>query len=389
MTTTHADWRAIRAEFPVLARVTYLDTARAAPTPRRAADQAQRFYAEMLEEGDLPRDRWRTQVEQVRTRVANWIGGRPHEITFAASVADARLRLALNAADPVDASPFLGAVALDVSNERFDALVSSGCNWLMAGHGIAVAWSRSRGSVGVGDTNEPDVFPGIFALGASLELLEEIGAAATEARLRELTAYLHRAAAAAGLGVRTPGLPRDGVATTTLALPDAPRAAAQLAAAGIVVSEASDGLRVSVHVFNNEADLDRLVGALETIRRGEPLPVVRDTPALLVCVDLNGVLDTYDGWRGAEHWDPPAAGARAFLEALGDRGCQVVVFTTRHYRGVWRWLDEHGLAHLVHDVTDRKPAADVFVDDRAVCFRGDFQAALEQIAGFKAHWERK
>jgi hypothetical protein len=31
----------------------------------------------------------------------------------------------------------------------------------------------------------------------------------------------------------------------------------------------------------------------------------------------------------------------------------------------------------------------VFVDDRAVCFRGDYAAALQQIAGFKAHWERR
>ncbi|MGE3957175.1 MAG: hypothetical protein AB7H96_10695 [Vicinamibacterales bacterium] len=107
----------------------------------------------------------------------------------------------------------------------------------------------------------------------------------------------------------------------------------------------------------------------------------------IICVDLNGVLDGYTGWRGAAHYDAPRAGARAFLEALGARGYEVVVFTTRHPDGVWRWLREHELDSLVREVTDRKPPAHVFVDDRAICFRGDFAATLHAIDGFSAHWE--
>jgi len=41
----------------------------------------------------------------------------------------------------------------------------------------------------------------------------------------------------------------------------------------------------------------------------------------------------------------------------------------------------------VSEVTDRKPPAHVFIDDRAICFHGDFEAALRQVTGFKAHWE--
>lgn len=107
----------------------------------------------------------------------------------------------------------------------------------------------------------------------------------------------------------------------------------------------------------------------------------------IVCVDLNGVLDAYTGWRGADHFDPPRQGAREFLAALRDRGLRVVIFTTRHPDGVWAWLRQHALEPLVDEVTDRKPAAHVFVDDRAVCFRGDFSATLEEIDAFTAHWE--
>jgi hypothetical protein len=108
---------------------------------------------------------------------------------------------------------------------------------------------------------------------------------------------------------------------------------------------------------------------------------------MIVCVDLNGVLDSYTGWRGPSHFDPPRPGARAFLESLRDRGFEIVVFTTRYADGVWAWLREHGLADLVADVTDRKPAAHVFIDDRAVCFRGNFEDTLRQVDAFTAHWE--
>lgn len=107
----------------------------------------------------------------------------------------------------------------------------------------------------------------------------------------------------------------------------------------------------------------------------------------LACVDLNGVLDAYSGWQHPDHWDPPRAGARAFLEGLRARGFDVVIFTTRHPVGVRRWLREHGLYDLVGAVTRRKPPAHVFIDDRAICFRGDFDEALRQVEGFKAHWE--
>jgi hypothetical protein len=109
--------------------------------------------------------------------------------------------------------------------------------------------------------------------------------------------------------------------------------------------------------------------------------------APIACVDLNGVLDAYTGWRGPEHFDPPREGARAFLEALRLRGYRVVIFTTRYDRDVWAWAAAHGLTDLIDEVTDRKPAAHVFVDDRAVCFRGDFAATLREIDAFAAHWE--
>jgi hypothetical protein len=108
---------------------------------------------------------------------------------------------------------------------------------------------------------------------------------------------------------------------------------------------------------------------------------------LVVCVDLNGVLDSYTGWKHEKHWDPPRPGAGDFLRELNERGFRVVLFTTRWADDARAWLAEHGLDGWVSEVTDRKPAAHVFVDDRAVCFRGDFAETLAQVQGFRAHWE--
>jgi hypothetical protein len=116
---------------------------------------------------------------------------------------------------------------------------------------------------------------------------------------------------------------------------------------------------------------------------------LREPERPLVCVDLNGVLDSYTGWKAPDHWDAPRPGARPFLEALVSHGFDVVVFTTRHRVGVRRWLREHGLLDLVAAITDRKPPAHVFVDDRAVCFRGDFDRTLQAVLGFSAHWETR
>lgn len=41
------------------------------------------------------------------------------------------------------------------------------------------------------------------------------------------------------------------------------------------------------------------------------------------------------------------------------------------------------------DVTNVKPPALCYVDDRGVSFKGDFKDTLLAIADFKAYWEEK
>jgi ribonucleotide monophosphatase NagD (HAD superfamily) len=106
-----------------------------------------------------------------------------------------------------------------------------------------------------------------------------------------------------------------------------------------------------------------------------------------VCVDLDGVLNLYDGFRGVEHFAEPRLGAAEFLDAIRVRGYKIAVLTTRKRTDVIDWLARVGLLDKIDTVTNEKVPALVYIDDRALCFRGDFDDALEQLKSFKAHWE--
>ncbi len=109
--------------------------------------------------------------------------------------------------------------------------------------------------------------------------------------------------------------------------------------------------------------------------------------APVVCVDLDGVLNTFDQWQGSEYFHPARPGAAEFLGRLNDAGFRVVIFTVRYHAWVEKWLQENGLAQLVSSVTDRKPPAHAYVDDRAICFRGDFEETFQEIVSFRPFWE--
>lgn len=107
----------------------------------------------------------------------------------------------------------------------------------------------------------------------------------------------------------------------------------------------------------------------------------------IICVDLDGVLNLFDGWKSPEFFHPPRPGTPEFLKQLNELGYTVVIFTTRWAPHVEAWLAEHELSEYVATVTDKKPPAQIFIDDRAICFRGDFDATIKQIVAFKPYWE--
>lgn len=110
-------------------------------------------------------------------------------------------------------------------------------------------------------------------------------------------------------------------------------------------------------------------------------------PSRLVCVDLDGVLNIFDEWRGPEFFHGVRPGAVEFLKALRDLQYQIAVFTVRYGPWVTDWLHQNGFAGLVDEVTDRKPPAKAYIDDRAICFHGNFPETLRQLEEFRPFWQ--
>lgn len=106
---------------------------------------------------------------------------------------------------------------------------------------------------------------------------------------------------------------------------------------------------------------------------------MNDVVKKTVCVDLDGVLAKYDGWKGVYHIGEPIKGAREFLQALRDRNYTIVIHTTRASATVNRGFHRGNLHRRIevslqenempyHSIWtgDGKPLAIAYVDDRAV-----------------------
>ena len=117
-----------------------------------------------------------------------------------------------------------------------------------------------------------------------------------------------------------------------------------------------------------------------------------------IAVDFDGVIHGYSqGWQGGDIYDPPVPGVKEAMEELKAKGHTLYIFTTRTNKIFHKDEKDQKKAIEVymkeHDIpfdkiwTFGKPMADIFIDDRAIGFRGDWQATLKEVEGFKV-WNR-
>jgi hypothetical protein len=119
-----------------------------------------------------------------------------------------------------------------------------------------------------------------------------------------------------------------------------------------------------------------------------------------IAIDFDGVIHEYSkGWNGGEIYDPPVVGAKEALEALKAKGHTLYLFTTRT-NTMFRKKDEPDQKIMIeawmkkHEIpfdkiwTFGKPMADLFIDDRALSFKGDWNDTLEQVEVFKV-WNKQ
>ena len=192
----------------------------------------------------------------------------------------------------VNASQAAGVFEIDVKRMKIDALCSTGHKWMLSGYGSgfvyisrelqAAARPRTIGWLSVQDpygvANDEvhlrhDVsaraelgcpnFAGIFALGASVEMMQSIGMANIQTRALELNRALTTRLHESGWEVLSPlGEEKYRSAETLVRAENPAHVVRQLAEGKIYVTEKPEGFRVSTDFFNNEEDIEKLIEEL-------------------------------------------------------------------------------------------------------------------------------
>lgn len=111
-----------------------------------------------------------------------------------------------------------------------------------------------------------------------------------------------------------------------------------------------------------------------------------------VCFDFDGVIHSFkNGWTGLTCIaDPPVDGIKEVIDILRNDGYKVIILSTRAKTAIGiaairSWLTKHNIT--VDLITDKKPPAVCYVDDRAICFDGTAAGLVERIENFKP-WNR-
>jgi selenocysteine lyase/cysteine desulfurase len=198
-----------------------------------------------------------------------------------------------------DATQALGRCPAPIRG--IDYMVASSFKWLMAPHGVAIVYlspalresmdPASAGWYSVRNRLAPDRFeryelkagaaclapgmpnlPSIYGLRRSLNFLMHVGVDTIYAELAALVRDLRAGLVGLGCQLLTPAGPEyaSGIVSFTHAAPE--QMAAALEKEGIIVWAGDGRVRASVHLYNDEADVRRLLGGLESLMRYQKSP---------------------------------------------------------------------------------------------------------------------
>ncbi|MEO8126807.1 MAG: aminotransferase class V-fold PLP-dependent enzyme [Bryobacteraceae bacterium] len=192
----------------------------------------------------------------------------------------------------VDATQALGRVPVSVKS--VDYLVASTYKWILGTHGLGITYCspelRARFAPGTAgwfsaenvfdadrfETYTPKSsaaqlqpgmpnFPSIFALRPGLECLSELGVERIDRHLKPLVAALRGGLAEQRHALLTPSEPRFASGIVSFAWHEAERLAADLAERGIIVWGGDGRVRMSIHLYNDEEDVERCLAAIHSL----------------------------------------------------------------------------------------------------------------------------
>lgn len=107
-----------------------------------------------------------------------------------------------------------------------------------------------------------------------------------------------------------------------------------------------------------------------------------------ILIDLDGVLNEYGYEPYDENYIPQIkSGAKEFIAELY-KSADLYLFTTRNLMLSAKWLLKNGLDSYFKDITNVKLPSYLYIDDRCICFSGEYKKTLEDIKNFKVYWKQ-
>jgi len=100
-----------------------------------------------------------------------------------------------------------------------------------------------------------------------------------------------------------------------------------------------------------------------------------------IFINFDIMLNKDNYWQGDNKLFEPLPNSKEFLKKLV-KNYEICVFTTRDREKVYKWPIRYFLDDYIHDVTNKKDPAHLYIDDRALKFDGNYRKILEEIENF-------
>ena len=121
---------------------------------------------------------------------------------------------------------------------------------------------------------------------------------------------------------------------------------------------------------------------------------------MLIAVDFDGVISHYKGFQGRRNFEPPVAGVAQALATFQNHGHKILINTTRlDLDAVEQYLIAWGIPYdylndspknREHKLHPAKQMADVYIDDRSICFQGSWdEEFIQRVLSFKPWWKKE
>jgi hypothetical protein len=116
----------------------------------------------------------------------------------------------------------------------------------------------------------------------------------------------------------------------------------------------------------------------------------------IIAVDFDSTIAHYTVFKGVKDFGDPIQSASWALKSFRELGAMVVIHTCRkEIDALKKWLRENDIPwdHInfsprneEYDLGPYKIHADIYIDDKAICFRGEWPDTYRQVINFK-RWE--